>query len=278
MDIEELTTTQVILLVLLVSFVTSIATGIVTVSLLAQAPPAVTQTVNHIIERTVESVTPAATSAATVTHETTVVVKEDDLVTKSIADSFARIGRIHSDTSTSSPVIALGSLIGSGMIITDLTAVAADDPRLVTFGNSMATYRVTSTFPDIGISILTATGTMPTLTTFKTSDVSSLKLGQSVIALFGLGENRVGLSTVSGESQFAILKVGDSNVNIRTVDTTLDRTLTPGTPLITVFGDLVGISTGAARLEDQGSFVALSDVMNAITAKAKPAATSTPSN
>ena len=51
MDMEELSKSQIILLTLLVSFVTSIATGIVTVSLMNQAPPAIAQTVNRIIER-----------------------------------------------------------------------------------------------------------------------------------------------------------------------------------------------------------------------------------
>ena len=87
MELEELNKTQIVLLTLLVSFVTSIATGIVTVTLLDQAPPAVTQTINRIVERTVERVVPASPSGPSVittVKETTIVVKEEDLITESI--------------------------------------------------------------------------------------------------------------------------------------------------------------------------------------------------
>ena len=49
---------QIILLTLLVSFVTSIATGIVTVTLLEQVPKGVTQTINRVVEKTVETIIP----------------------------------------------------------------------------------------------------------------------------------------------------------------------------------------------------------------------------
>src|SRR3989344_3153329 len=96
MDLEQLSKTQIILLTLLVSFVTSIATGIVTVSLVNQAPPGITQTVNRIVERTVERVVPdvkLTQGAAVVTTEKTVVVKEDDLIAEAIGKVSSRVIR-----------------------------------------------------------------------------------------------------------------------------------------------------------------------------------------
>lgn len=57
MDIKDLNKTQLILLTLLITFVVSIATGIVTVSLMNQMPKRATQTINNVIQRTIEKVT-----------------------------------------------------------------------------------------------------------------------------------------------------------------------------------------------------------------------------
>jgi S1-C subfamily serine protease len=56
---EELTKQQMVLLTLLVSFVASIATSVSVVTLLNESPMTITQTVNRIVEKTIEKVVPA---------------------------------------------------------------------------------------------------------------------------------------------------------------------------------------------------------------------------
>src|SRR3990167_7973092 len=126
MDIEHLTKHQIVLLAFLVGFVTSIATGIVTVSLMDQAPPSVTRTINQIVERTVEKVVPAvvpasqgAAAATTVIKETTVVVKNDDLVAQSISSVQKGIVRIIS-LNDRSVLVARGVVVdANGIVLSD---------------------------------------------------------------------------------------------------------------------------------------------------------------
>ena len=53
---HELNKSQLILLALLISFVTSIATGIATVSLMQQAPASITAPINKIVQQTVQKI------------------------------------------------------------------------------------------------------------------------------------------------------------------------------------------------------------------------------
>ena len=59
MDIKELNKSQLILLAILLSFVTSIATGITTVTLMQQAPASVTAPITKIVQQTIEKIVPA---------------------------------------------------------------------------------------------------------------------------------------------------------------------------------------------------------------------------
>ena len=59
MDIKDLNKPQLILLAVLLSFITSIATGITTVTLMQQAPASVIVPVTRIIRETVEKIVPA---------------------------------------------------------------------------------------------------------------------------------------------------------------------------------------------------------------------------
>lgn len=63
MDLKELNKSQLILLAVLLSFVTSIATGITTVTLMQQAPASVTAPLTQIVRETVEKVAPAGTAS-----------------------------------------------------------------------------------------------------------------------------------------------------------------------------------------------------------------------
>ncbi len=104
MDIEQLSKSQLLLLTLLVSFVTSTATGVLTVSLLEETPQTVTQTVNRVVERTIEKVEQGEAGAAVVTRETTVVVKEEDVLGDSVEAHSARVVALHVGTTTTASI------------------------------------------------------------------------------------------------------------------------------------------------------------------------------
>lgn len=87
---EELNKTQIILLTLFITFVTAVTTGIVAVTLLQQAPPAVTQTINRVVEKTIEKVTPIKTEI----KETRVVLDQEDAIIKTAAAAKPTIVRI----------------------------------------------------------------------------------------------------------------------------------------------------------------------------------------
>lgn len=270
MDIEDLTSTQIILLTLLVSFVTSIATGIVTVSLLAQAPPAVTNTVNQIVERTVETILPANDSKpATTVKETTVVVKEEDLITKSISDSFGKTARVYGGVSTTTSVVGLAALTSLG-VITDSSVVS--DDHLVTLGGVSVVYSVQAEYPEIGIALLVP---KEKDTGFKGGFIvgatDSLKLGQTAIALLSVTNERVQIGAVSSRSPLADVTRKDKEVvSVRVVDTNIAGPLVPGTPLVNLFGDFIGIST---YVSPAGSYVSAADIALVLAASA---ASSTP--
>src|SRR3989344_3145779 len=275
MDIEDLNKTQIILLVLLVSFVTSIATGIVTVSLLAQAPPAVIQTVNRIVERTVETVVPRDTGLTQVTtKETTIIVKEDDLITDAIAASLTKTGRVFAGTATSTPIVGLAAQISPTTLVTDLSIVGKE--HLVALGNTLEVFTVSQKFPDIGIAILSAKSTTtPLASPFRMADVSGIKLGQTVTALVSVASERVAIGAVAARYVFTNVTLEGANpVSVRALDTTLGAGLSPGAPLINIFGDLIGIETTVAQVSPGvATFIAASDIAALLVA---PKATSTP--
>ncbi len=203
---EGLTKQQIVLVTLLVSFVTSIATGIVTVALMDQAPPGVTQTINRVVERTIEKVVPAPNQAASVVRKETIVVKEDDLVVQAVeknTKSLLSIIRVSGEGEAKTQMFAGNGLITSkdGLIVTDATVAAQmlDDNQNPIPQSLKAVFYDGTTLPLAVVSSDTDTATgiiflKPTLdeknknTIFipaSIADSGLLKLGQTVIALGG---------------------------------------------------------------------------------------------
>lgn len=87
---ENLTKTQLVLLVLLVSFVTSLVTGVVSVTLVNQAPAPITQTINRVIEK----VTPEGTIAKNETASAALIITSEDLITKLVADTLPAVASV----------------------------------------------------------------------------------------------------------------------------------------------------------------------------------------
>lgn len=261
MDIEQLTKTQIILLTLLVSFVTSIATGIVTVTLLDQAPPAVTQTINRIVERTVERIVPDKTQGANVITKT-VVIKENDLITDTIEQNSKNLIRIsmHTEESSQNTFVGLGVVVSSdGIIATDSSLLLEGFVYTGKLSNG-SVYELEILQENGGPTALLkivqdADETVEFSAAKISSDLSVLKLGQSVIALGGKNRTNVALGIISSLIEKDIEVPLDSDGDETKIITLLlfietninEQNVLSGSPLIDIFGEVIGISTASSR-------------------------------
>lgn len=109
---NELNKNQLILLALLVSFVTSIATGIVTVALMEQAPQSVTQTINKVITQTIEKVVTEKAPA------TVIQASEDDLIAFALEKNSRGIVKIRLGQE--------GDIVGRGISISTEGIIVSD--------------------------------------------------------------------------------------------------------------------------------------------------------
>ncbi len=215
MELEHLNKTQIILLTLLVSFVTSIATGIVTVTLLDQAPPGVTYTISKVVEKTVERVVPAKNQGASVVK--TVIIKEDDLISKAveknkrslveilIADKAGvkdkkntGVGNSKKKILTKSKLVSTGFIASSdGLVITDSALVSGKgNYKVRIYNGDELNIKVLAQDEEKGIAILKiisdATSTeeksakIQTFPSVVFSDSDKVRLGQTVISLSGV--------------------------------------------------------------------------------------------
>jgi len=285
---EELNKHQIVLLTLLVSFVTSIATGIVTVSLMEQAPANVVQTINRVVERTVETVVPAENqNAAVVTKETTVVVKEDDLITDTIAHGAENVVRIFKQVTLEDGSVVT-RLANIGVVFRGDGVIVSENSRVPEGGAYTGVYANGDTYPlevlgtdterelvflQVDEAKLAEGESVPALARPQGVDLTTLQLGQSVVALGGTERSvaAVGIiaSIITGEE--TVPATIDTATTTKSYVSFIQANVVPsatvyGGPLFTIFGELIGIHTQTQ--DGAGLFLPLTQIAQAYSALA----------
>ena len=226
MNIEELSKSQLILLTILVNFVTSVATGILTVSLLDHAPAFVTQTVNRVVERTIETVAAAAPAAIIQAP----APSNQDLVTAAIAADAARAVAIYAlETGTSTPALAIGTYLPKSRAIATAARDVLPKEALIEFPNgSFIPASLAHQGRGITIYGFADSATLPKATSPVLLAAGDLKLGATALAL-----------SIDGSAATGIV----ARVSDRGVYTTLPD-IGVGSAVVDLSGNLIGISAG----------------------------------
>ncbi len=245
---EDLNKNQIILLTLLVSFVTSIATGIMTVSLLQQAPIEVTRNINRVVEKTIEKVTPADILGPKNTEVTTVVVKEEDLVIDAINKNVKSIVRIKErDGLGETTFYGMGLVVSKdGLVIADRQTIHTDSAYFVVIDGVDVYINPVGVDKKTDFLLFKAAPAKDKKFDFVPATFAGVdpKLGQSVVALGGDASNAVAVGRVIS---FSMRESGTGSTTVKYVsgiDTDIvSRDLVAGSPIFTLAGDIVGMHT-----------------------------------
>jgi hypothetical protein len=249
MDIEKLNKSQIVLLTLLVSFVTSIATGIVTVSLMEQAPTAITQTVNRVVERTIEKVAEGQVAGAAVQTVTeTVVIRESDLISEAVAAAEPSLVRLFASTRDAQGM-TVENFVGIAIVISDKGELVADvgtpDGPLKGVRNDGTTVPLAVVTRQDGQKVVHMQAPLELegkpLGWIPAKFIATLPTpGQAVVTVGGAQSTRLGGGIVIGTA-------GSAAEGNTVIETNIGAdSFGPGSPLLTADG-IVGMATGASR-------------------------------
>jgi hypothetical protein len=231
---EHLTKQQIVLLTLLVSFITSLSTGIVTVSLMDQSPT-VTKTVNQIIEKTIASPQTAAVGLVSIS------------VQDQVASATARVS-----SSTVRIKDASGTTIGLGIIISKTGAIMTDRNMI----DQTQTYSATlSNGVSVPLSLSISNNTtgepiflIPTASYTNGSPITFVPA--TVVSGYGLGQKIFSLSSSDPSSDSLALGEGlITQVGTTSIATSIPGTGTVGAPLFDIQGNIIGMQASSTFIE-----------------------------
>jgi hypothetical protein len=252
MNLEDLTKTQLLLLTVLVNFVTSIAVGVLTVSLLDQAPPTITQTVNRIVDNTVETIastTPIQAIIPAPAPARTVVIHDEDLLTAALAANASRAVTIYA-RSTSTPAIAVGTYLPSAKAVATASTAGLPREALIEFADGSA---VPASLSRAGATVsiygFADNARLPKVAVPNLIAKGDLKLGQNVLGMSAGGSALIGI----------VSRIDDS------IHTSLTN-VPVGSGAVNSSGNLIGIA-----LDSIGTFAPADKITTLLSATSSPA-------
>lgn len=265
-QMEDLTKHQLILLVLLITFVTSIGTGIITFTLLQEAPVEVTQNINRVVEKTIERVVPMEGQPEKVV--TTVVVNEEDRVLDAIAKnekSIVRLKTIGAD-GTTEVFAGMGLVIGSnGNIVTDLRnynkalsySILFYDDKTISAGRAYVDSAHGLVFIQAPLQKNDTSKYTFYPATFGNSDL--LKIGQTLVAISGKESNAASIGRIRQ------LDMSEDKKTIQSIISDIPITRSsPGSPAINLSGEIVGMEAPFLDGDTRYSYIPSNIIKSAI--------------
>src|SRR3989338_4286404 len=271
---DNLTKTQLILLVLLVSFVTSLVTGIVSVSLVSQNTLSPIQTISRVIERVSEpQQTPVIQNALPSEEElivrlvknvspavvSVVAARDIPVIEQYFINLFGDNEFLipqYRQKGTERRQISSGSgffVSADGLIVTNRHVVedAAADYSVVTNDGKKIAVKVLARDPVRDIAVLKVEGTNHAFIPLGNSD--GLNVGQTVVAIgnaLGEFQNTVSVGVISGLRRTVVASGLSSGPEILSQVIQTDAAINPGNsggPLLDLAGRVIGINVAMAQ-------------------------------
>lgn len=241
---EHLTKTQIVLLTLFVSFVASMATGIVVVTLMGQAPDPVNQTITNVVERTIEKITPTFVDKP----GKTVVVKDEDLVVSAVDRNIKSVIAFKAAIGEGGTLNAgVGTIISSdGLVVTDRwnlgLGVLSTTINGVQYTLDIVSNDKANSLGLVRLVPVTATST-PAFSAVSLGNTNPLKLGQTALVIGGRDGKTISTGlitnldtrTVVDKETKAETKILD-NVGVSTRFSATSN----GAPIINLDGEVIG--------------------------------------
>jgi hypothetical protein len=257
----NLNTQQIVLLCLLVSFVTATSTGITVVSLMQQSPEPVTQTINRVIERTVERVNeqPVVNDIKEIIKQepskevVTVVVNQEDQSINAVEKNEKSIARIVIDNSNE-PFVTLGIVLNQqGDILIDKRMIGTRTKYKAIYAQGTYSIKLDQDFSNSSFAKFKIEGDNPAnFSPANFGDSNNLKLAQSVISLSGAN------ATVVSTGEIVALNKDSSN-NLISIKTSVNpSSVLTGSVILNLSGSIVGFKT--ADIEDKTIFIPINTV------------------